>query len=94
MALGSGPVPDGTMTTGESSGHLDQHDPGSGVALGCQQDHRLWFRPWTSTQTLAALQAMDINTDQSRDRTAGPEMVLIGILDSDDTMAPDCCTDH
>lgn len=49
MALGSGPVPDGTMTTGESSGHLDQHDPGSGMALGCQQGHRLWFRPWTST---------------------------------------------
>lgn len=65
MALGSGPVPDDTVASGDSAGHLDRRGPGSGMALVCQQGHRLWPRPWTSTQPLVALQAMDVNTDPS-----------------------------
>ncbi|KAL6087887.1 hypothetical protein STEG23_014390 [Scotinomys teguina] len=40
VALGSSPDPDITMVPGDSTGHSDQHDPCSGMALGHQHDQR------------------------------------------------------
>lgn len=45
MLLGSSSGPDDTMAAADSTGHSDQCDPGSGMALRHQHDNRLWPGP-------------------------------------------------
>lgn len=72
MVLIHSPGPDQTMAPVDSLDHPDQPGPSSKTALRYQNGHRLWPRPQTSTWTLAATWARNINTD--------PGVVLRSIL--------------
>lgn len=48
LLYGTGPGLDGTMTSGDSTGHSDQHDPSDGTVVRHPRGHSFQPRHWAS----------------------------------------------
>lgn len=78
MALGSGLGPVVAMAPGGRTGHPDQNDPGSTMALG-HQDGLGWL-----ARPLVVMGAMDVNLDPGCCRVTHPDMAHSSNLGLDD----------
>lgn len=88
MAFGSSSGSDVTVTPCGSTDYSDRRDPGGGMGLGHQDDHRWQPRSWASLWSSMVTWDVDVNTDSGCSRTTGPDMVLGSHPGLDITLAP------